>query len=201
MSSDKKGLLVVFSGPSGAGKGTVLRRLMELNRGLFYSVSATTRPPRSGEIPGVHYHFMDKASFLREVEAGRMLEHAEYCDNYYGTPAPEVDEHLSKGVDVLLEIEVKGARQVRAKRPDAVMIFVAPPSFEELCSRLSGRGTEPADIVEKRLAKARYELSLAGEYDYIVINNTVGRAARDVEAIIRAEKRKTARMLNYVKGE
>lgn len=202
MKDNNAGLLIVFSGPSGAGKGTVLRHLIQKNdKSFFYSVSATTRPPRKGEIHGKHYYFTDKPSFMEEVKAGRMLEYAEYCDNYYGTPASAVNEMLSKGMDVLLEIEVTGAKQIKEKCPDAVMIFVAPPSFEELFGRLSKRGTEAFGVIENRLRKAKDELSFARDYDYIIINDIAKRAANDVKAIIRAEKRRTARMLGYIKGE
>ena len=137
-----KGTLYVFTGPSGAGKGTLLSRLMAEDDRLFYSISATTRAPRSGETDGVQYYFLTRADFERKIAQNAFLEHARYVDNYYGTLEAPVNEKLAEGYDVILEIEVQGAMQVHQKRPDAVMVFIAPPSFEELAARLRGRGTE-----------------------------------------------------------
>ena len=153
-----KGTLYVFTGPSGAGKGTLLSRLMAEDDRLFYSISATTRAPRSGETDGVQYYFLTRADFERKIAQNAFLEHARYVDNYYGTLEAPVNEKLAEGYDVILEIEVQGAMQVHQKRPDAVMVFIAPPSFEELAARLRGRGTEDEEKVRKRLETAKEEL-------------------------------------------
>lgn len=184
----KPGLLLVISGPSGSGKGTVLKELFDRNINLFYSVSATTRNPRPGETEGVNYYFLTKEEFLRQAEKGNMLEYAEYCGNFYGTPKSAVDEMRHKGRDVVLEIEVQGARKVMASCPDAVSIFIMPPSEAELAKRLRGRQTEPEEVIEKRLSTALEEMKTATDYDYVVVNDIVPVAADKINAIITAEK-------------
>ena len=151
----KKGLLIVVSGPSGVGKGTIMRQIDSENDNMFYSISATTRQPRAGEVDGVHYLFITHEDFKQRISETRMLEYAEYCGNYYGTPLDIIEKQLSEGHEVVLEIEVQGAKQVMEKRPDAITIFMIPPSFEELESRIRGRRSEPEDIVQQRLSKAR----------------------------------------------
>ncbi|MDD3193282.1 MAG: guanylate kinase [Oscillospiraceae bacterium] len=192
---NKRGLLLVFSGPSGVGKGTVLKEYLQSHPNTAFSVSATTRKPREGEIHGQHYYFMDRQAFDRLVENGGLLEHAEFAGNCYGTPRETVERNLEKGIDVVLEIEVQGALQVKEKCPDALLVFVMPPSFEELSRRLSGRGTEDAETVRRRLSNAAREMQAAKQYDYIVVNQTVEDAASQLEQIVNAAKH-TAKYLS-----
>ena len=189
----KQGILFVVTGPSGVGKGTVLTKVRE-RKELYFSISATTRKPREGEQDGVHYYFLTKEQFEQKVAAGGFLEHAQFSGNYYGTPAEPIDRQLKEGKDILLEIEVQGAMQVRENRPDAVRICLAPPSFAELEKRLTGRGTEDAEAIRLRLETAKHELTLASQFDYIVINNTVEQAVSDVLAIMQAEACRAARI-------
>ncbi len=179
-----KGRLYVFTGPSGAGKGTVLHRLLDEVPGLSLSVSATTRGPRPGEQDGVHYYFISKQAFEQKIAENAFLEYAEYVDNYYGTPERPVEEQLAAGRDVILEIEVQGAMQVHRKRPDAVMVFLAPPSLEELDARLHGRGTESEEKIRQRLETARRELEYQRDFAHIVVNDTVDHAVALLKALI-----------------
>ncbi len=179
-----KGRLYVFTGPSGAGKGTVLHRLLDEVPGLSLSVSATTRVPRPGEQDGVHYYFISKQAFEQKIAENAFLEYAEYVDNYYGTPERPVEEQLAAGRDVILEIEVQGAMQVHRKRPDAVMVFLAPPSLEELDARLHGRGTESEEKIRQRLETARRELEYQRNFAHIVVNDTVDHAVALLKALI-----------------
>lgn len=188
-----KGLLVVFSGPSGTGKGTVMKALLEQDPNLRLSVSATTRKPRPGEEDGREYHFLSKEEFDGMVRSGRMLESACYCGNYYGTPAEPIERWTAEGHDVFLEIEVQGGAQVEEKMPDAVSIFVLPPSLEELEKRLRGRGTEAEETVQKRLKAARGEIPYAEKYDYVVVNDSVSQAAEQIQKILSAEKCRSCR--------
>lgn len=183
-----KGNLYVFTGPSGTGKGTILKQVLEADKRIQLSVSATTRSPRPNEENGVHYWFLQKEEFLAKIEAGAFLEHACYVGNYYGTPEGPVNDQLQAGYDVVLEIEVQGALQIHEKRPDAVMIFVAPPSFEELENRLRGRGTETEEKVLARIDAARGEMEQMKRFDYIVVNDDLQTAVEDVKAIFRAER-------------
>lgn len=188
-----KGILIVLSGPSGAGKGTVVGALLRKLPGLVLSVSATTRLPRENEVDGVNYYFITREKFLSMIESGEFLEWARVYDNYYGTPRRAVEKALAEGKDVLLEIDVQGGLQVKAKFPDAVLVFLLPPSWDELASRLAGRGSEPREEVEKRLAWAQDELRTFPRYDYVVINDRVEEAAEKIRSIITAEKCRTAR--------
>lgn len=189
----EKGLLIVVSGPSGSGKGTVLGEVFQKRQGIFYSVSATTRPPRPGEENGKNYYFLTREEFESRIARGDMLEYAEYCRNYYGTPRSAVERQLSLGHDVVLEIEVRGAMQVKAACPDAVMIFILPPSRAELERRLRGRGTETEEKIQRRLQAADTETAAAGRYDYIVVNAKVAEAADAISSIITAEKHRSSR--------
>lgn len=192
----KKGILIVISGPSGSGKGTVIKRIMEYDRSFIYSVSATTRAPRVGEKHGVNYYFIDRADFEARIAADMMLEHAEYCGNYYGTPKKEVTENLEAGHNVILEIEVEGAMQIKKKCPDALLVMIAPPDFETLEARLRGRGDDVSeDVILNRLATAKKELSKLGQYDYIVVNgdNMIDEAAHDIMDIVYAETHRVSR--------
>ena len=182
----KKGRLIVVSAPSGCGKGTILGRVLEDKERFYYSISCTTRAPREGEIDGVHYRFMSREAFERELAAGAFLEHATYCDNYYGTLNAPIDEHLAAGQDVILEIEVQGGMQIREKRPDATLVFIVPPSLEVLRERLSKRGTEPPEVVEKRVAQASRELAYVDQYDYCIVNDDLDAAIADMFSVIRA---------------
>lgn len=189
----KQGILFVLTGPSGVGKGTVLAEVRK-QKDLYLSISATTRKPREGEQDGVHYYFLTREQFEQKVAENGFLEHAEFSGNCYGTPAEPVNKQLNAGHDVMLEIEVQGSMQVHQMRPDAVRIFIAPPSFEELERRLTGRGTEDAETVRRRLDTAKHELTLANQFDYIVVNNTVEQATADVLAILRAESCRAQRV-------
>ena len=183
----RKGKTFIISGPSGVGKSTVLKALLEKRSDVYFSVSATTRAPRPGEEDGVHYHFMDANSFRQRIAADEFLEYAEYVGNFYGTPKKYVDEAMEQGKDVILDIEVQGAIQVCSKRPETVRIFIAPPSWEELERRLTERGTDSPEKVQKRLLRAKVEFQTAHTYDYFVINDTVENAVEELNAIMTAE--------------
>lgn len=185
---NKKGILIVFSGPSGCGKGTVLKELIDKDDNVFLSVSATTRSPREGEINGKNYYFLTKEEFEEQISNDGMLEYAKYCENFYGTPKAPVLERIEKGQNVILEIEVQGAMKVKEKQKDAVLVFLMPPSMEELERRLVDRQTEDIETITKRLNTAKEEIAHKDEYDYIIVNNTVSDAVADLEAIIRAER-------------
>ncbi len=197
MKLNDRGLLVVISGPSGVGKGTVRKALFEMqNHNLVYSVSMTTRKMRPGEKDGVDYYFVSKEEFEKRIEEGKFLEHAEFVGNYYGTPLDKVNERLEAGNEVVLEIEVEGALQVKKKVPDCVMIFIVPPGKQALYDRLRKRGTESEDIIQARIEKANREFKLAKFYDYIVVNDEVNNAADRIMAIIRAEHARTNRSIH-----
>lgn len=188
-----KGTLIVFSGPSGSGKGTILSNFYSsyADDKIKYSVSATTRNPREGEKDGVNYFFKTKEEFENMISDGQFLEWAKFCDNYYGTPKKAVTDLVDSGYDVILEIETVGAMNVKKNFPDAVMVFVLPPSVEELKNRLSGRGTETEDVIEKRIETALGELPLAQKYDYVIVNDEVEKATEKFWTIVRAERLKT----------
>lgn len=202
----ERGLLIVLSGPSGVGKGTVRKELFsQPNTNYEYSISMTTRNSREGEVDGVDYFFKTREEFEALIEQGGLLEHAEFVGNYYGTPLAYVNETLDAGRDVFLEIEVQGAAQIRKKAPDALFIFLAPPSLTELKDRLVGRGTETADVIAKRIATASEELEMMSLYDYVVENDEVTNACDRINAIIKAEhcrrERVEKRYLSMLRGE
>ena len=183
----EKGKLLVISGPSGAGKSTVVFKAIEGREDICFSTSVTTRSPRPGEVDGREYFFVNFERFREMVENDELLEHAEYVANRYGTPRAYVEQRMSEGMNVLLDIEVQGARQVRKKMPEAVLIFIAPPSIEELERRLRGRGTDTEAAIEGRLIRARQEFQEADFYDYLIVNDDVEKAASKLNAIIEAE--------------
>lgn len=184
----ERGLLIVFSGPSGVGKGTVRAKIFDSpDHNLKYSVSMTTRAQRPGEVDGKDYYFRSRDYFEETVREGQMLEYAEYVGNYYGTPLREVNRMLDEGFDVMLEIEVQGALQVKEKVPDGVFIFLAPPDLSELRHRLTGRGTDSKAVIDERMMKAREEIHMMAAYDYVVENDVVDLAAERVKKIIQAE--------------
>ena len=188
----QKGTLFVLTGPSGVGKGTLLSHVLPKQEHLFLSVSATTRAPRAGEKNGVSYYFLTRDEFESRIKADEFLEYAQFSGNYYGTPQKPIDEHLQNGEDVVLEIEVQGAMQIRQKRPDAAMIFIAPPDFHTLESRLRGRGTEDEQTVRRRLSIAKNELLQTPKFDYIVINDELEKAENELSAVFRAERCRTS---------
>ncbi|TLS37313.1 guanylate kinase [Pseudalkalibacillus caeni] len=182
-----RGLLIVLSGPSGVGKGTVRKAFMQDESDIQYSISVTTRDPREGEVNGVDYFFKTKEEFERMIENNKLLEYAQYVGNYYGTPVDYVKETLEKGKDVLLEIEVQGAMQVRKHFPEGVFIFLMPPSLSELRKRITNRGTETEDLIDNRMHIAKEEIELMDEYDYVVENDQVELACERIHSIITAE--------------
>ncbi len=195
-----KGKVIVVSGPSGVGKGTVVKELIGSNKDCALSVSATTRSPREGEAHGVNYFFITKEEFTQKINNNEMLEYAEYCSNFYGTPKDYVLKSVEQGKNIILEIEVQGALNVKKIIPEAVTVFVMPPSLQELEDRLRGRGTETDEVVGQRLKTAISEIKQAPQYDYIVVNNTVMQCVADIVSIIIAERQKTENMLDFIKG-
>lgn len=184
----ERGKLIVLSGPSGAGKSTVVGKCMEKRNDICFSVSVTTRNPRPGEVDGKDYFFITRERFAEMVENDELLEHAEYVSNAYGTPRAAVEKRLSEGYNVILDIEIQGARQVHEKMPEAVMLFVVPPSLGELERRLKSRGTETAEVIEGRLARARQEYAEADFYDWLIINDDADAAAAELSAVITASR-------------
>lgn len=182
----ERGQLIVLSGPSGVGKSTVIAELFAQRSNIYFSVSYTTRQPRVGEQDGVNYNFVSREEFERMIADDELLEYAEYVDNYYGTSMKLIQEKLDAGIDVLLDIEVQGAAKVRARCPDALFIFIIPPSFEELSRRHHRRNTDSEEVIAGRLAKARQEFREIPKYDYLVINDKVANAVHEIEAILTA---------------
>ena len=192
----ERGLLIVFSGPSGVGKGTVRQEIFSTPDHKFeYSVSMTTRAQRPGEVDGKDYFFRSREEFEELIRNGQMLEYTEYVGNYYGTPLTYVNETLDKGIDVFLEIEVQGALQVKKKVPDAVFIFLTPPDLNELEERLVGRGTDSEEVIAQRIERAREEIALMSEYDYAIVNDEVPLAAERVKRVIEAEHFRVDRVI------
>lgn len=188
---NKNGLLIVLSGPSGVGKGTIRKALFEKeNNNFAYSISMTTRKMRDGEEDGKDYYFVSKEEFLKRIEEGKFLEYAQFVGNYYGTPLDKVNEQRKLGIDVILEIEVDGAMQVKKKVPDCVTIFIMPPSKEALYERLVNRGTESEEVIRKRIERSDFELGLADNYDYQVVNDEVDKTVDRIIDIINLEHKK-----------
>ncbi len=195
---NRKGLLLVVSGPSGAGKGTICKALLEKNEDIKLSVSATTRKPRNGEVHGVNYFFLEKEEFVTKRDNGEFLEHAQIYDNFYGTPKAAILECLDKGQDVILEIEMQGASQIKEVYPEGVFIFVLPPSLEELKNRIVGRATETQEEIDKRFSSAFAEINQIVNYDYFIFNKDVNTSVRELEKIINSEKNRVVRYKNSI---
>jgi guanylate kinase len=195
---NKKGLLLVVSGPSGAGKGTICKAFLEKNKNVKLSISATTRSPREGEVEGVNYFFVTKEKFKGMIDNGELLEHAQIYDNFYGTPKAAILENLEQGYDVLLEIEMQGAKQIKEVYPEGVFIFILPPSLDELKSRIVGRGTETEEQINKRFGSAFEEICQIENYDYFIVNKDIDQSAKELSDMISAEKNKVHRYKNHI---
>lgn len=196
----RKGILIVVSGFSGAGKGTLMKKLMETYDNYALSISMTTRQPREGETDGKEYFFVTKEEFLKKVSEDGLIEHAVYCENYYGTPKEYVEKQLEAGKDVILEIEIQGALKVKEKFPAALLLFVMPPSAEQLEKRLRGRGTETEENISKRLHRAREEAEGIENYDFIVINDDLESCVRQMHSIIEAAHYAPERNVEFING-
>ncbi|MGN0346009.1 MAG: guanylate kinase [Lachnospiraceae bacterium] len=199
MEKKREGLLIVISGFAGTGKGTIVKRLVEDYEQYALSVSMTTRAPRPGEVDGKSYFFVTKEEFEKNIEENRLVEYASYCDNYYGTPRAYVEEMLQQGKDIILEIEIQGALKIRKMFPTALLLFMMPPSAEELKRRLVGRGTETMEVVEKRMTRAATEAAGIDQYDYIVINDEVDACVARTHSIIEAAHAKPQRNIAFIK--
>lgn len=195
-----RGTLYIISAPSGTGKGTIVSEILKADPNIHFSVSATTRAPREGEKDGVNYYFISREEFQGLVDSGGMLEHAEFCGNCYGTPKKAVFDKLAEGHDVILEIETVGAMNVKAACPEAVSVFILPPSLKELRHRLESRGTESEETVAKRIAEARGEIEKARNYDFVVVNDDLEKAIEDVREVMRAAKKLTKLNHDTIEG-
>ena len=200
--SASRGLLIVLSGPSGVGKGTVRAAVFANNQFQYvYSVSATTRAQRPGEVDGKDYYFVSREEFETMIRNEDLLEYAEYVGNYYGTPIQKIEENLAAGHDVFLEIEVQGAMKVKERMPERIFIFLAPPNLEELESRITGRGTDAAHVIQERMATAKEEIELMQHYDYVVVNDQVQHAVDKINAIIQSEHLKVERVVDQIRHD
>ena len=200
--SASRGLLIVLSGPSGVGKGTVRAAVFANNQFQYvYSVSATTRAQRPGEVDGKDYYFVSSEEFETMIQNEDLLEYAEYVGNYYGTPIQKIEENLAAGHDVFLEIEVQGAMKVKERMPEGIFIFLAPPNLEELESRITGRGTDAAHVIQERMATAKEEIELMQHYDYVVVNDQVQHAVDKINAIIQSEHLKVERVVDQIRHD
>ena len=200
--SASRGLLIVLSGPSGVGKGTVRAAVFANNQFQYvYSVSATTRAQRPGEVDGKDYYFVSREEFETMIQNEDLLEYAEYVGNYYGTPIQKIEENLAAGHDVFLEIEVQGAMKVKERMPEGIFIFLAPPNLEELESRITGRGTDAAHVIQERMATAKEEIELMQHYDYVVVNDQVQHAVDKINAIIQSEHLKVERVVDQIRHD
>ena len=200
--SASRGLLIVLSGPSGVGKGTVRAAVFANNQFQYvYSVSATTRAQRPGEVDGKDYYFVSREEFETMIRNEDLLEYAEYVGNYYGTPIQKIEENLAAGRDVFLEIEVQGAMRVKERMPEGIFIFLAPPNLEELESRITGRGTDAAHVIQERMATAKEEIELMQHYDYVVVNDQVQHAVDKINAIIQSEHLKVERVVDQIRHD
>ena len=200
--SASRGLLIVLSGPSGVGKGTVRAAVFANNQFQYvYSVSATTRAQRPGEVDGKDYYFVSREEFETMIRNEDLLEYAEYVGNYYGTPIQKIEENLAAGRDVFLEIEVQGAMKVKERMPEGIFIFLAPPNLEELESRFTGRGTDAAHVIQERMATAKEEIELMQHYDYVVVNDQVQHAVDKINAIIQSEHLKVERVVDQIRHD
>lgn len=196
----RRGLLIIVSGFVGSGKGTIMKRMVEEYENYALSVSMTTRAPRPGEVHGREYFFVSKEEFERKIKEGGLIEYASYVENYYGTPRAYVEEQMAAGKDVVLEIEIQGALKVRERYPDAVLIFVLPPSVEELYRRLKNRGTETEDVVRKRMSRAAEEAGIIERYDYIMINDEVAGSVRRLHNLIESAHLTPGRNEEFIRG-
>ncbi len=194
----RKGILTIISGFSGVGKGTLVKGLMDQFDGYALSVSATTRNPREGEVDGVNYFFKTREEFERMIREDELLEHAQYVNNYYGTPRAYVEGMLNEGKDVILEIEIQGARQIKKKMPEAISIFIMPPTAQTLKERLVGRGTETAEVIEQRLQRAVEESEGIEEYDYILVNDVLSESVERLHEIIQSNHNHSDRNLDFI---
>ena len=200
--SASRGLLILLSGPSGVGKGTVRAAVFANNQFQYvYSVSATTRAQRPGEVDGKDYYFVSREEFESMIQNEDLLEYAEYVGNYYGTPIQKIEENLAAGHDVFLEIEVQGAMKVKERMPEGIFIFLAPPNLEELESRITGRGTDAAHVIQERMATAKEEIELMQHYDYVVVNDQVQHAVDKINAIIQSEHLKVERVVDQIRHD
>lgn len=196
-----RGKLLVFSGPSGVGKSTTIAELRQRHPDMYFSISATTRKMREGDAEGVTYLFKTREQFEDMIRDNAFYEYAQYADNYYGTPKEPVEQRLGQGVDVIMDIDVQGALQIKEQCPDAVLVFIAAPKFSVIEQRLRGRGDTKEEDMVKRLTQAKWEYSQAGKYDYIVINDVVKRTVDEIDAILTAEKQRAERMFDVIKLE